>query len=159
AARQSGVDGLRRGLLEGAEQAGRVCLLIAAAAPVGFLIAVGGIPFGALVPDGPVWLALAGAAVICVAVGMVLDTGAAILLLLPVLVPAVAAAGGEPALTAFVLCAWLLIGGLTPPVGVLVLTVKEVTGSEGVYRATLPYLAAIGAALLAISAVAIMFMG
>lgn len=140
-------------LAEASVQAGKVALIIAAAAPVSFLIATSGIDWTALVPSAPAPFVLAAAVIVCLAAGTVLDVGAAILLLLPLLVPAVTAAGGEPIHATLVLVTALLIGGLTPPVGILVLTVREITGATGVFAATRPYLAALGCALIVLIAI------
>lgn len=146
-AAKAGGRALVDALGEAARQSGRVALLIGAAAPVGFVFATSGLNAAAFLPDGPPWLVLAAAATVALVIGTVLDVGAAILLLLPVLVPA---AGGDMIHTTLVLTIALLLGGLTPPVGILVLVVKDITHIGGVYRAVLPYLTALtgGLALL-----------
>ncbi|WP_139312769.1 TRAP transporter large permease subunit [Acuticoccus yangtzensis] len=146
-AAKAGGRALVDALGEAARQSGRVALLIGAAAPVGFVFATSGLNAAAFLPDGPPWFVLAAAAAIALVIGTVLDVGAAILLLLPVLVPA---AGGDMIHTTLVLTVALLLGGLTPPVGILVLVVKDITHIGGVYRAVLPYLTALtgGLALL-----------
>ncbi|ORE96317.1 TRAP C4-dicarboxylate transport system permease DctM [Stappia sp. 22II-S9-Z10] len=146
-AAKTGGRALVDALGEAARQSGRVALLIGAAAPVGFVFATSGLNAAAFLPDGPPWLVLAAAAAVALVIGTVLDVGAAILLLLPVLVPA---AGGDMIHTTLVLTVALLLGGLTPPVGILVLVVKDITHIGGVYRAVLPYLTAltVGLALL-----------
>lgn len=140
-------------LMEAALQAGRVALLIAAAAPVGFLFATSGPAISDLLPDGSSMTVIAAAALLCLVVGTTLDVGAAILLLLPVLLPAAVAAGADPVHATVALTVALLLGGLTPPVGILVLVVKDITGLRGVYRATLPYLLCLIAGLAALIAV------
>ncbi|UOM34656.1 TRAP transporter large permease subunit [Acuticoccus sp. I52.16.1] len=130
-------------------QSGRVALLIGAATPVGFVFATSGIDAAALLPDGPAVVQLLAASLIALLVGTVLDVGAAILLLLPVLVPAI---GGDTIHTTLVVTVALLLGGLTPPVGILVLVVKDATQIGGVYRAVLPYLLALIAGLIALIA-------
>lgn len=138
---------------EAAVQAGRVAILIAAAAPVAFLFATSGFDVGALLPAGSALGVLLAGIALCLVVGTALDVGAAILLVLPVLVPAAAAAGADPVHAALVFSIALLLGGLTPPVGMLVLVVKDVSGAGGVYRAVVPYLLALVAALGIIAAV------
>jgi tripartite ATP-independent transporter DctM subunit len=128
---------------EAAVQTGRVALLIAAAAPVSFLFATSGLDPAAILPQGPGLLVIVAAAGLCLLIGTVLDVGAAILLVLPVLLPAATAAGYDPVHATLVLTVALLLGGLTPPVGMLVLVVKDVSGAGGVYRAVLPYVAAL----------------
>lgn len=138
---------------EAAQQTGRIALLIAAAAPVSFLLATSGVDWAGLLPDGPAILVLAAAVLVALAVGTVLDVGAAILLLLPILVPAAAAAGADPVHATLTLVTALLMGGLTPPVGILVVTVHELTGARGVFRAATPYLLALAAAVAVLAAV------
>lgn len=140
-----GISAVLRALRDAALQAGRIALLIAAAAPVSFLIATSGIAWAALVPSGAT--ALPAAALLCLLIGTVLDVGAAILLLLPLLLPALVSAGVDPVHATLVLVTALLIGGLTPPVGILVLSVREITGARGIFRATVPYLCALIGAL------------
>ena len=147
AVRERGLAALVPAVREAGVQTGRVGLLIAAATPVGFLFATSGADVAAVLPGGPAPLALLAAAGLCLLVGTVLDVGAAILLVLPVLVPACAAAGADPVHAALVLSIALLLGGLTPPVGMLVLVTKDIADTGGVYRAILPYLLALGAAL------------
>jgi TRAP-type C4-dicarboxylate transport system permease large subunit len=153
AVRTKGPAAVAVALADAAVQTGRVALLIAAAAPVGFLFATSGVDVAALLPQGPAITVLLAAAALCLLIGTALDVGAAILLVLPVLVPAAAAAGADPVHAALVLTVALLLGGLTPPVGMLVLVVKDVTGTGGVYRAIVPYLLALAAALGIILAV------
>lgn len=140
-------------LADAAAQSGRVTLLIAAAAPVAFLIATSGLDVRAFLPEGSGALALLAAVGIAILIGTVLDAGAAILLMLPLLVPALAGLGVDPVHGALTLTLALLVGGLTPPVGILILVTKEVTGADGVYRAALPYLAALLGALALIALV------
>ncbi|WP_146619957.1 TRAP transporter large permease subunit [Acuticoccus sediminis] len=141
---RAGAGPLLAALRDAARQSGRVALLIGAAAPVGFIFATSGLDAATFLPDGPVWVALVAATGIALLIGTVLDVGAAILLLMPVLVPAV---GGDMIHATVVLTVALLLGGLTPPVGILVLVVKDVTQMKGVYLAVLPYLIALIAGL------------
>ncbi len=151
ALRTGGLGGLRDAVVDAAGEAGRVGLLIGAAAPVGFLVAVSGISFTDFVPVAGTLAVMAAALGLCLLVGTALDAGAAILLMLPVLVPAAAAAGVDPAHAALAMTIALIIGGLTPPVGILILVVKDVTGAEGVYRAAAPYILALIVGLAAIA--------
>lgn len=145
-------------LVEAAPQAGRVALLIAAATPIGFLFAASGVRLADVLPQAPS-VAMLAAVATCLLVGTFLDSGAAILLFLPMLLPAAVVAGYEPVHATLVLTVALLLGGLTPPVGVLVLVVKEVTGAGGVYRAVLPYLATLLAALMLLMALPALTVG
>ncbi|MEO1102396.1 MAG: TRAP transporter large permease subunit [Pseudomonadota bacterium] len=157
AVRTKGMAGLLTAIVEAAGQAGRVGLLIAAAAPVGFLVASSGFDFAALLPAAAPLTVLLAAVVVCLLVGTVLDAGAAILLVLPVMAPAVVAGGVDPVHGVLTLTIALLVGGLTPPVGILILVVKEMTGAERVYLAVVPYVAALLIALCVVAAAPVLF--
>ena len=89
--------------------------------------------------------------------GLVLDIGAAILLLGPILLPAAVAAGIDPVQFGVIVVVNLMIHGLTPPLGMLIYVVGGVTGVPvpALFRAVLPYLAALLFALLLLSAYAL----
>ena len=75
--------------------------------------------------------------------------GAAILLFGPLLLPLATDAGLNPIAFGVISVTTLMIGGLTPPVGMLVLVVGGVAKipAASLFRATLPYLAALLAAV------------
>ncbi|MEM0906758.1 MAG: TRAP transporter large permease subunit [Pseudomonadota bacterium] len=150
AAKEGGISAIGAALVEAARQSGRVGLLIGAAAPIAFLVATSGVNAADVIPTHSAAVALLVAVLLCLLVGTFLDAGAAILLMLPVLIPTLVAAGIGPAHGTLTLTLSLLIGGLTPPVGILILVVKEVGGADGVYRAALPYLAALLGALVVV---------
>lgn len=81
--------------------------------------------------------------------GLVLDIGAAILLLAPLLLPAAIAAGLDPVQFGVVLVVNLMIHGLTPPLGILVYVASGIMRlpPAAVFRAVLPLLASLLAAL------------
>jgi len=129
-------------------QAGRetaaIGLLVASSAPLVFLLAIDGLPqalagwvtgFG----GNPLAVMLA-ANLILLAVGGPLDVGPGILLFAPLLLPSVVAAGIDPVAFGVILTVNLMIGGLTPPVGVLVFVAAGITGlsASAVFRAVLP---------------------
>ncbi|MEM8852110.1 MAG: TRAP transporter large permease subunit [Pseudomonadota bacterium] len=139
-------------LSEAALQTGRVAVLIAAAAPVGFILATSGIDWSAALPGGNPLVATLAAVALALIVGTILDVGAGILVLLPFLLPAGVAAGADPIAFTLAVVVALLIGGLTPPVGMLILVVKDVTGADGAFRAVVPFLLALVAAAALIAA-------
>ncbi|MEM8663834.1 MAG: TRAP transporter large permease subunit, partial [Pseudomonadota bacterium] len=151
--RRNGATAVWSAIAESALNTGRILLLVAAAAPVAFLIAVEAPPPSAWLPDGGPILVFGAAIALALLLGTFLDAGAAILLTLPVLVPPLAVAGVDPVHAALTLTIALLIGGLTPPVGVLILVVKDVTGATGVYRAAVPFLGGLVAALALVALV------
>ncbi|MFO1288218.1 MAG: TRAP transporter large permease [Rubrivivax sp.] len=98
------------------------------------------------------WLLLVIVNVLLLLVGMVMETIAAILILAPIVVPALAAAGVDPVHLAVVVVLNLMIGLLTPPVGMSLYMVSSVAGMpvQAVVRAALPW---IGCLLLSLAAV------
>ncbi|KQT70036.1 MULTISPECIES: TRAP transporter large permease subunit [unclassified Aureimonas] len=136
----------------GAETAA-IGLLIAACAPFAFLLAVDGVAdkvagiAGAL-GEGP-WGVLLACNLVLLVAGCVLDIGAAILILAPILVPLAVASGIDGTDFGVILVVNLMIHGLTPPVGILVYVVATVTQipPSALFRAVLPYLAALLGAL------------
>ncbi|MGH6761094.1 MAG: TRAP transporter large permease subunit [Phyllobacterium sp.] len=134
---------------QSAVEAAAIGLLIGSAAPFAFLLAVDNI--GGMVRE--LTLVLGGSAVavlllsnvILLVVGLVLDIGAAILLFGPIMLPAAIAAGIDPIVFGVILVVNLMIGGLTPPVGMLVFVVSGVTRlpAMAIFRAIMPYLSAL----------------
>jgi len=129
-------------------QAGRetaaIGLLVASSAPLVFLLAVDGLPqalAGWVTAFGGNPLAVMLVAnLILLAVGGPLDVGPGILLFAPLLLPSAVAAGIDPVAFGVVLTVNLMIGGLTPPVGVLVFVAAGIAGlsAGAVFRAALP---------------------
>jgi tripartite ATP-independent transporter DctM subunit len=153
-ARRSGRTGLWRIFRQSAVEAAAIGLLIGAAAPITFLLAVddvAGMVIGFVTSlGGQAVVVLLLCNLVLLAAGLVLDVGAAILLLAPILLPAAVAAGIDPVVFGVILVVNLMIGGLTPPVGILVFVVSGLTGVEApkLFRAVTPYLAALLVALL-----------
>jgi TRAP transporter, DctM subunit len=139
-----------------AVEAAALGLMIGAAAPFAFLLAVDGaadtVTNAVAALGGNPWQVLLLCNLVLLAAGLLLDTGAAILLLGPILLPAAVAAGIDPVLFGVILVVNLMLGGLTPPVGMLVFVVSGTTGvpPATLFRAVIPYLAALLCALLAL---------
>ncbi|TCL91220.1 tripartite ATP-independent transporter DctM subunit [Rhizobium sp. PP-WC-2G-219] len=160
---QRGVAGIAGVLRQAAVEASAIGLLIGTAAPFAFLLAVDDI---AGVMQSVVTL-LGGSALavlllsnlVLLALGLILDIGAAILLIGPVLLPAAVSAGIDPVHFGVILVVNLMIHGLTPPLGLLVYVVSGVTGvpASALFRAVLPYLAALLVSLFILSALALVF--
>ena len=148
---------------QAAGEAAAIGFLIGSAGPFAFQIAVDGIS-GQLVQAVQLF-GNSGAAVMLMSVailllaGLVLDIGAAILLLGPMLLPVAMASGIDPIGFGVILVVTLMLGGLTPPVGMLVLVVGGVTGipATALFKATLPYLAALLAAVFILCFYTLMF--
>lgn len=157
-----GIAGLRTAFVDAGANAAAIGLLIGAASPLAFLIAVDDI--AALTTKavealgaGPIGTMLL-ANLILLAAGLALDTGVSILLLAPILVPIVAAAGIDPIHFGVILVVNLMIGGLTPPVGILVYVVGGVMRLPitAIFRAVMPFLAALLVALAVLCAAALL---
>ncbi|WP_370674047.1 TRAP transporter large permease subunit [Pleomorphomonas sp. PLEO] len=142
------VPGGRKATLAAFLQAGRetaaIGLLVASSAPLVFLLAVDGLPqalagWVTVLGSNPLAVMLV-ANLILLAVGGPLDVGPGILLFAPLLMPSIVAAGIDPVAFGVILTVNLMIGGLTPPVGVLVFVAAGITGlsSSAVFRAVLP---------------------
>jgi len=154
ALRGLGLGGVLLALRKAAGEAAAVGLLIGASAPFAFLLAVDRVAeqVTALVTalgGGALAVMLLSNLVLLVA-GLVLDIGAAILLLAPLLLPAAIAAGLDPVQFGVVLVVNLMIHGLTPPLGILVYVVSGIMrlSPAAVFRAVLPLLASLLVALL-----------
>jgi TRAP-type C4-dicarboxylate transport system permease large subunit/TRAP-type C4-dicarboxylate transport system permease small subunit len=135
-------------------------LMIGSAAPFAFLLAVDDIggkvtAIAAAFGHSPVAVLLFANLVLLIA-GMLIDIGAAILLLAPILLPLGVAAGIDPTHFGVILVVNLMIGGLTPPVGILVYVVAGAMKlpAAAVFSAVLPHVVALLGALAAISTVA-----
>lgn len=98
------------------------------------------------------WVLLVIVNVLLLVVGMFMETIAAILILAPIIVPALAAVGVDPVHLAVVVVLNLMIGLLTPPVGMSLYMVSSVAGMpvQKVIAAALPW---IGCLLLSLAAV------
>ena len=126
-----------------------IAIIIAAAAPFAWVLAFEQVPqriamtLEALV-ENPVALLLAINAFLLV-VGLFMEMIAALVILVPILVPIVVAAGIDPVHFGIVMVLNLVIGALTPPFGVLVFTTARVGQASVVatFRAILPFLAAL----------------
>lgn len=144
---------LFRSFRQAAIEAGAIGLLIASAGPFAFLLAVddvGGLIASAVHSLGSSpWVVLLMANLVLLVFGLVLDIGAAILLLGPILLPVAISAGIDPIHFGIILVVNLMIHGLTPPLGMLIFVVSGVTRvpAANLFRAVLPYLAALLVAL------------
>lgn len=99
------------------------------------------------------WVLLVIVNLLLLLVGMVMETIAAILILAPILVPALAAAGVDPLHLAIVVVLNLMIGLLTPPVGMSLYMVSTVAGMpvDKVIRAAIPWIVCLLLSLAAVT--------
>ncbi|WP_440411354.1 TRAP transporter large permease [Neorhizobium petrolearium] len=148
---------------QSATEAAAIGLLIGTAGPFAFLLAVDDI--SGLVSEFTTMLGGSALAVIILsnvillAVGLVLDIGAAILLFGPILLPAAVSAGIDPIQFGVIIVVNLMIHGLTPPLGMLIFVVSGVTRvpASALFRAVLPYLVALLTSLAILCAWATIF--
>lgn len=99
------------------------------------------------------WVLLVVVNALLLVVGMFMETIAAILILAPIIVPALAAAGVDPVHLAVVVVLNLMIGLLTPPVGMSLYMVSTVAGMpvQKVVSAALPWIACLLLSLAAVT--------
>ncbi|WP_348648268.1 TRAP transporter large permease subunit [Rhizobium sp. ARZ01] len=148
---------------QAATETAAIGLLIGTAGPFAFLLAVDDI--AGLVSQvvntlgGGAFAVLLLSNVVLLAAGLVLDIGAAILLLGPILLPVAISAGLDPIQFGVIVVVNLMIHGLTPPLGILVFVVGGVTRvpASALFRAVVPYLAALLISLLILISFVLLF--
>jgi len=149
--------GLYAALRGAAIEAALVGFLIGAASPFAFVLVTEQVPqaFATALPEiaGNLFMALLLANVMLLVFGMFLDIGAAILILAPLLLPAMTALGVDPIHFGIVIVVNLMLGGLTPPVGMLAFITSTMTRTpvHSVFRQLLPFLAVLILALMLIT--------
>lgn len=155
--RAYGLAGLWQALQTSAVESALIGFLIGASAPFAFILVADQVPqalIGFLAGlSEQAWLILLLANLFLLVAGLFLDIGAAILILAPLLMPLAASAGIDPIHFGLVIVVNLMLGGLTPPVGMLAFVTATVTGvpSHQIFRALLPLLAALLIGLLIIT--------
>ena len=126
-----------------------VAIIIAAAAPFAWVLAFEQMPqtiataMSAISDNKYVLLLLIN--LLLIFVGLFMEMIAAMVILVPILVPVVIAADVDPIQFGIVLVLNLVIGALTPPLGVLVFTTARVGAADvtEVFKAILPFIAAL----------------
>jgi C4-dicarboxylate transporter DctM subunit len=130
-----------------------VVLIIATAAPFAWVLTAEQVPqqaaaaLNATAADPLVLLLLMN--VFLLIVGLFMEMIAAMVILVPILVPIVLAAKVDPVHFGIVLVMNLVIGALTPPLGMLVFTTARVggVGTTAVFRQVMPFVLALIAVL------------
>lgn len=104
------------------------------------------------ITDNPIILLMLANVVLLVA-GMFLESTAAIMILTPILLPPLVAAGVDPVHFGLVMVFNLMIGMITPPVGMSVYMLSPIVGLPvgKVFKAVLPYLASLLVALVVLT--------
>jgi len=125
-----------------------IVIIIAAAAPFAWVLAFEQVPQKiaqglATLVEQP-WLLLLAINLFLLVVGLFMEMIASLVILVPILVPLVIAAGMDPIQFGIVIVLNLVIGALTPPLGVLVFTTARVGGANQTetFRAILPFVLA-----------------
>ena len=159
------LKGLWQILSQTAVDSAMIGLLIGAAVPFGFVLTTERVPqaiveFGAAwLTDG--WIVLLFLNFVLLIAGMFLDIGASILILAPLFLPLIERFGIEPVHFGLIVICNLMIGGLTPPVGILAYIVSTVARLPvvEVFSALTPFLVALLIALALITYVPAISMG
>ncbi|MDX9916370.1 MAG: TRAP transporter large permease subunit, partial [Sphaerochaeta sp.] len=101
------------------------------------------------ISDNPAVLLILANVILLIA-GMLLESTAAIMILTPILLPPLVAAGVNPVHFGLVMVFNLMIGMITPPVGMSVYMVSPIVGLPvgKIFRASMPYLVSLIAALI-----------
>ncbi|MCX7340598.1 MAG: TRAP transporter large permease [Hyphomicrobiales bacterium] len=144
-------------LVETAETTGVVMVLVMAAGALGWCISISRLP-QTLTPmilatiDNPlVFLLLVN--ILLLIIGCFLEALAAMLILIPILVPAAMSYGIDPVQFGVMMVLNLIIGTITPPVGVVLFVVTRIAdiSFERMSRAILPWLIPLIAVLAAVT--------
>jgi tripartite ATP-independent transporter DctM subunit len=148
---------LARQMRVSALETASIGLLIGAATPFSFVLASENVPQRLVAAmtewfTQP-WLILLAINLVMLAAGMVLDIGAAILILAPLFFPVVERIGVDPIHFGLIVVCNLMLGGLTPPVGILAYITASVAQvpARAVFVALTPFVLALLAALALIT--------
>lgn len=142
-----------------------VAIIIAAAAPFAWILTFEQVPqkiaaaLGALNSNPVILLLLIN--LFLLVVGLFMEMIAALVILVPILVPMVLAIGFDPVQFGIVLVLNLVIGALTPPLGMLVFITARVGKADvgSVFRAVLPFVGALILVLLLVTFVPALSLG
>jgi tripartite ATP-independent transporter DctM subunit len=156
---------LYRVLSSTAVDSAMIGLLIGSALPFGFILTTERVPQEILAFTshwgGDKWTVLLFINAVMLLAGMFLDIGAAILILAPLFLPLVVSIGVDPIHFGLIVVCNLMIGGLSPPVGILAYIVATVARLEvtDVFRASWPLMLALLAALAVVTYVPVVSLG
>ncbi|MEO8391066.1 MAG: TRAP transporter large permease [Polaromonas sp.] len=150
------VRDIPRILLDTVETTGVLMALVMAASLLAYALSLSRLPqaFGAMLitwtDSGLVYMLMV--AVLLLIVGCFMEAISAMLILIPILVPPAIALGIDPIQFGLVVVLTLMIGTITPPVGIVLFVTARVADLpfERVCRATMPFLIPLVAVLLAI---------
>jgi tripartite ATP-independent transporter DctM subunit len=144
-------------LAETVETTGVVLALVMTAAALAWCLSISQLPqtLGPMIVDvvGNPLLFLLAVNILLLLVGCFMEALAAMLILIPILTPAAAAFGIDPVQFGLIFVLNLMIGTITPPVGVVLFVTSRIAGIsfESMSRAILPWLVPLLSVLLAIT--------
>lgn len=134
-----------------------IVVIIATAAPFAWVLAYEQVPQKIarsmeVLVSSP-WLLMLTLNVFLLLVGLFMEMIASLVILVPILVPLIVAAGIDPIHFGIIIVLNQVIGALTPPLGVLVFTTARVGGADqaATFRAVLPFTFVLIGVLLLIS--------
>ncbi|WP_319533043.1 TRAP transporter large permease [uncultured Cohaesibacter sp.] len=146
-------------LRETVESTANILMIVAAAALFAWVLTLDQVPMKASalllsITDSP-FLLLLLVNVLLLVVGMILESIAAILIIAPIIAPALVAAGVDPLQLGIVFVLNLMIGLLTPPVGMSLYMVAIITKMPvaNVIRGVMPFFVPLLLALVLVSAI------
>lgn len=149
--------GIRAAAIETLGASAGILLIVSVAALFGWVLSVEGVPqlmTGAMlkISDNPYVLLLL-VNVLLIVVGMFLDSTTAILVIAPIIAKPLVAAGVDPVHLGMVVVFNLMIGLLTPPMGLALFLVSDIAkvSIKEVLREMLPYYVPLGITLLLIT--------
>lgn len=134
-----------------------IVIIIAAAAPFAWVLAFEQVPQKIAQGLAPLveqpWLLMLAINIFLLVVGLFMEMIASLVILVPILVPLVIAAGVDPVHFGIIIVMNLVIGALTPPLGVLVFTTARVGGANQTetFRAIVPFVLALIGVLLVVT--------
>jgi tripartite ATP-independent transporter DctM subunit len=144
-------------IVDTVETTGVVLALVMTAAALGWCLSISRIPqtVGPMIVDlvGNPLMFLLAVNVLLLVVGCFMEALAAMLILIPILTPAAAQFGIDPIQFGLIFVLNLMIGTITPPVGVVLFVTSKIAGIsfESMSRAIVPWLMPLLAVLMAIT--------
>lgn len=154
-----------RGLRESSIDAAMVGFLIGVAAPFAWVLISGRVPqqFLQVMLDhvSQAWVILLILNVLMLIAGAFLDLTAIMLIVVPLALPLMLQLGVDPVHFGIIVVVNLMIGGLTPPYGLLVFIPSAITGTpvQATFRAVMPFLLVLVVGLMLITYVPGISMG
>lgn len=156
---------LHRALTDSSIDAALIGFLIAASVPFAWVLIADGVPQALIAWAGagnhglPVLLLILIASLAIA--GMFLDLTPAMLIAVPMFLPMMTATGMDPVQLGIIMIVTLQLGGVTPPVGILVFITAQITqiSPQGVFREVVPFILTVLVVLAAICAFPMLTLG